>query len=67
MIKLRQIPSMIDNPYYVWYNTRDSKDRHINPDVIMRSYPSGPPEQANPNCFVTTELFGFVFYFNNPY
>ena len=41
MIKLRQIPSMIDNPYYVWYNTRDSKDRHINPDVIMRSYPSG--------------------------
>ena len=25
-----------------------------------------PPEQANPNCFVTTELFGFVFYFD-PY
>lgn len=46
MIKLRQIPSMIDNPYYVWYNTRDSKDRHINPDVIMRSYPSGPPKNA---------------------
>jgi len=21
------------------------------------------PEQANPNCFVTTELFGFVFLF----
>jgi len=27
----------------------------------------GPPEQANPNCFVTTELFGFVFYFDYPY
>ena len=26
-----------------------------------------PPEQANPNCFVTTELFGFVFYFDYPY
>ena len=26
--------------------------------------PSGPPEQANPNYFVTTELFGFVFYYN---
>ena len=49
MIKLRQIPSMIDNPYYVWYNTRDSKDRHINPDVIMRSYPSGPPKNARKN------------------
>ena len=24
--------------------------------------PSGPPKQANPNCFVMTELFGFVFY-----
>ena len=40
---------MIDNPYYVWYNTRDSKDRHINPDVIMRSYPSGPPKNARKN------------------
>ena len=49
MIKLRQIPPMIDNPYYVWYNTRDSKDRHINPDVIMRSYPSGPPKNARKN------------------
>ena len=26
-----------------------------------------PPEQANPNCFVTPELFGFVFYFDYPY
>ena len=26
-----------------------------------------PPNTANPNCFVTTELFGFVFYFNDPY
>ena len=29
--------------------------------------PNAPPEQANPNCFVTTELFGFVFYFDYPY
>ena len=28
---------------------------------------SAPPEQANPNCFVTTELFGFVFYLDYPY
>ena len=26
-----------------------------------------PPNTANPNCFVTTELFGFVFYFDYPY
>ena len=26
--------------------------------------PYAPPEQANPNCFVTKELFGFVFYFD---
>ena len=26
-----------------------------------------PPEQAYPNCFVTTELIGFVFYFDYPY
>ena len=24
--------------------------------------PNAPSEQANPNCFVTTELFGFVFF-----
>lgn len=23
--------------------------------------------KANPNCFVTKELFGFVFYFDYPY
>lgn len=54
---------MIDNPYYPWYHTHNSKDRHIIPDVIMRSYSSGPPKKSNPNCFVTKEQFGFVFYF----
>ena len=34
---------MIDNPYYPRDHTHNSKDRHIIPDVIMRSYPSGPP------------------------
>jgi hypothetical protein len=24
-------------------------------------------KKENPNCFVTTELFGFVFYFDYPY
>ena len=32
--------------------------------VIIVFHESGPPEQANPNCFVTTELFGFVFCFD---
>ena len=31
--------------------------------VIIRIHPSPPPKQANPNSFVTMELFGFVFYF----
>ena len=29
--------------------------------------PHVSPNTANPNCFVTTELFGFVFYFDYPY
>ena len=33
--------------------------------LMMFSYSTllylSPPEQANPNCFVTTELVGFVF------
>ena len=29
--------------------------------------PSDSPEQANPNSFVTTERFGFVFYFDYSY
>jgi hypothetical protein len=72
----RQVINMLVNSVTVWDDpdgwyrittTYNLTSENVSTFRCSNNDTSGPPKQANPNCFVTTELFGFVFYFDYPY